>query len=66
VVNWPTVRSYWYRVPQRKKSGYTSMPCMGYEWSYSMRLRPHGHYLHLASQLKMELYLLHVDSKGAG
>ena len=36
---------------------------MGYEWSYSMRLRPHGHYLHLASQLKMELYLLHVDSK---
>jgi len=26
-------------------------------------LRPRGHYLHLAPQLKMELYLLHVDSK---
>jgi len=39
------------------------LPSMGYEWSYSMCLRPHGHYLHLAPQLKMELYLLHVDSK---
>ena len=28
-----------------------------------MCLRPHGHYLHLAPQLKMELYLLHVDNK---
>jgi hypothetical protein len=66
MVKLPIVRNYLYRVTQRKNCGYTPVPWVGYEWSHSMCLRPHGHYLHLAPQLKMELYLLHVDSKECG